>query len=78
MDLISKDRVKDYSNSEMRSVIRAEITAEKKWVFTCTVLPTADQKLRGKIYTLLGGAGVADITYCCQKNAADAYVWTVI
>lgn len=39
--------------------------------------PTCDSDHRGLMWNEEGGAGVADILYVCQKNAADAYVWAV-
>lgn len=41
-------------------------------------LPVASADYRGKIFTLLGGAGVADITYICIKNATEGYEWRQI
>lgn len=38
-------------------------------------LPTASAGYRGKIYTLFGGAGVADHAYMCLKNSSDTYTW---
>ena len=35
-------------------------------------LPTASSTYRNRIFTVLGGAGVADVTSQCRKNAADA------
>lgn len=43
-----------------------------------TTLPVASVDLRGQILTVLGGAGVADITYICIKDASDAYIWKEI
>lgn len=36
-------------------------------------LPTASSDIRGRIFLLRGGAGVADTAHICRKNAADAY-----
>ena len=41
-------------------------------------LPTASADFRGFMYRVEGGAGVKDILYVCEKNTADAYVWTAI
>lgn len=41
-------------------------------------LPTASVDYRGQVYTVLGGAGVADVAYICIKNASDAYIWQAI
>lgn len=38
--------------------------------------PPCDIDHRGLMWNVQGGAGVADIFQICQKNAADAYVWT--
>ena len=38
-------------------------------------LPTPSELWRGKIYTVYGGAGEADVSYICQKDALDAYNW---
>ena len=41
-------------------------------------LPTASADFRGFMYRVEGGAGAKDILYVCEKNTADAYVWTAI
>ena len=41
-------------------------------------LPTASANFRGFMYRVEGGAGAKDILYVCEKNTADAYVWTAI
>lgn len=38
-------------------------------------LPTASATYRGYAIRIEGGTGVADGTYICRKNAADAYEW---
>jgi hypothetical protein len=38
--------------------------------------PSCSAANRGLQWLVLGGAGVADIFQVCQKNAANAYVWT--
>lgn len=43
-----------------------------------TALPTAGVEYRGIVITLDGGAGVADISYICQKDASDTYAWVAI
>jgi hypothetical protein len=40
--------------------------------------PTCDESARGLIWTVAGGAGVADTVKVCAKDAADAYDWRVI
>ncbi len=37
--------------------------------------PTCDASVRGLLWNIPGGAGVADILQACQKDAADAYSW---
>lgn len=41
-------------------------------------LPTARAGLRGNLLVVKGGAGVADVSYVCRKNAADAYEWQAL
>ena len=41
-------------------------------------LPTASVEYRGRLMTLKGGAGVADILKFCRKTAADAYEWATV
>lgn len=41
-------------------------------------LPTAIAELRGCLYVVQGGAGVADVAYICLKGAADTYSWVSI
>ena len=41
-------------------------------------LPDASVDFRGFMYRVEGAAGVKDVLYVCEKNAADAYVWTAI
>ncbi len=43
-----------------------------------TALPTANLKARGLMRTLLNGAGVADASYACQKNASEVAVWVAL
>lgn len=45
-------------------------------VMTSGAQPTCDAAHRGLMWNIEGGAGVADIFQICQKNAANAYVWT--
>ena len=40
-----------------------------------TELPTAAEAYRGKIFTLTGATGVADLYYVCIKDELDAYNW---
>lgn len=42
------------------------------------VLPSASATYRGREFRVLGGAGAADVTSRCRKNAADAYEWVAI
>jgi len=42
------------------------------------VLPTASATYRGRMFRVEGGAGVADVTYICRKDAANAYGWVAI
>lgn len=44
-------------------------------VNTTASQPTCDSSIRGKIWVVQGGAGVADSAQICLKNAADAYAW---
>lgn len=51
-----------------------------KWTNPCLLtqvdaLPTADVSLRGQMYLLKGGTGVADTVYVCIKDATETYVW---
>ena len=41
-------------------------------------LPTASATYRGRQFRVEGDVGVADATYACRKNAADAYAWESI
>ena len=41
-------------------------------------LPAADISRRGQMLRVEGGVGVKDRLHICEKNAADAYVWTPI
>lgn len=41
-------------------------------------LPTPDASYRGKLIRVEGGAGVADLLYCCMKSAADTYSWVQV
>jgi hypothetical protein len=41
-------------------------------------LPAASAAYRKRMFTIIGGAGVADVTYRCRKNAANAYEWYAI
>jgi hypothetical protein len=38
-------------------------------------LPTPSPIYRGKIFTVLGGSGIPDISYICVKKADGDYVW---
>lgn len=40
--------------------------------------PTCDESARGLIWTVAGGAGVADTVRVCAKDAADAFAWRTI
>jgi len=42
---------------------------------TSTSQPTCAAPLRGKLWVVQGGVGVADDFQVCIKNSADAYVW---
>jgi hypothetical protein len=37
--------------------------------------PTCAVGIRGQIWNVDGGAGVADIFQVCEKDSSDAYVW---
>jgi hypothetical protein len=39
-------------------------------------LPLASVGYRKTIFIVLGGTGVADVTYICLKTEADVYAWT--
>lgn len=41
-------------------------------------LPSASSAYRGYTIRVEGGAGVADVLYICEKNAADAYEWRAV
>lgn len=41
-------------------------------------LPTASETYRGQKLTIVGGAGVADVTYVCLKSAGDTYSWKTV
>lgn len=41
-------------------------------------LPTAAAAWRGTMLRVEGGAGVADVTYICNKKADDTYAWQTI
>lgn len=41
-------------------------------------LPGASAAYRGRMFRVEGGAGVADVTSVCQKDAADAYNWVAM
>ena len=41
-------------------------------------LPTADSTQRGKVLTVLAGAGTADKLYICLRSAATTYSWVQI
>lgn len=40
--------------------------------------PPAEALSRGRLWTVFGGAGVADVTYQCLKGAAGGYSWVQI
>jgi len=40
--------------------------------------PTCDESARGLIWTVAGGAGVADTVKVCAKDAGDAFAWRTI
>ena len=40
--------------------------------------PTCSATIRGTLWVIQGGAGVADQYQICEKNAADAYVWSTV
>jgi hypothetical protein len=54
---------------------RAWLKAENNMVLASDTLPTPDITWRGKIYTVLGDTDVADISYICQKDATNTYIW---
>ena len=43
-----------------------------------TQAPAASATHRGKYRLVHGGAGVADLLYCCMKSAADTYSWVQV
>lgn len=40
--------------------------------------PTCDSSIRGSLWYVQGGAGVADTFEACTKDAADAYAWRTL
>lgn len=40
--------------------------------------PACSATIRGTLWVIQGGAGVADIYEICQKDAADVYAWTAV
>lgn len=47
-------------------------------IFTSGAQPTCDSTIRGGMWRILGGAGVADTFEICRKDAADAYAWVTL
>lgn len=45
---------------------------------SCTTLPTAEAAIRGKLFVVDGGAGVADVVNICVKKVDDTYGWKVV
>ena len=66
-------------DANAKSILKGELEVDKGVeISTTTTKPTCDSSKRGLIWNEIGGAGVADVAYICQKNAADAYVWNSI
>lgn len=66
------DHISGWDFGSLAYAISEKITTGRKVVGS---LPTPAARLRGSILTVEGGAGVADVTSICRKNAADAYEW---
>lgn len=47
-------------------------------VSTASAQPAASAALRGLIWVVQGGAGVADVVQICLKGTADTYSWVTI
>lgn len=45
---------------------------------TRSALPTASADFAFQLLGVPGGAGVADVVYCCVKAAADTYSWKAV
>ena len=45
---------------------------------TATAKPTCDAGIRGTLWYVQGGAGVADTVEACIKNAGDSYLWQTL
>ena len=47
-------------------------------IATTASQPAASASIRGQLWIIQGGAGVADIFQVCIKDATDTYVWVTV
>lgn len=47
-------------------------------VFMGNVLPTPSAEYRGRLFTVMGDVGEADLVYICIKDSSDNYAWRQI
>lgn len=72
-------KIKSTNNriKEAKEELDLKITAAEE-VRSGAELPTAVAADRGKIFVVLGGAGVADTIHVCIKVAGGTYAWKAI
>jgi len=67
------------SNSTAKSTFQGPMEMYKGVrICTSTTIPTASAALRGTMWIVQGGSGVADTLQVCMKDASDAYVWVTL
>ena len=78
-DMISEEAILISGASNLISLNNVLMKANKMIQLSNeTQAPAASATHRGKYRLVHGGAGVADLLYCCMKSAADTYSWVQI
>lgn len=65
-------------NDNFTELYTTVVDIAKTTVGTLANRPTATSVLRGHMYIVDGGNGVADIVQVCVKNSSDTYVWKTV